>query len=133
MMFQETETIPVTNMLASVLEALKSVRLVEAGLQETAIHDKLSVALMNSGIAHKREFVFGPRCRADIWVDGIAIEVKKMRPARAALMAQINRYAHQSNLRALIVVLERSILVPNEIAGKPVAILSLNSLWGIAV
>jgi len=132
-MFQKTEPTPVTSMFTSVLESLKTVRLVEAGLQETAIHDKLSEALMNSGIAHKREFVFGPRCRADIWVNGIAIEVKKMRPARAALMAQINRYAQQSNLQALIVVLERSVIVPNEIDGKPVAILSLNSLWGIAV
>lgn len=132
-MFQDIDQPSVMGDFNAVLEALKGVRLPLAGMQETAIHDELSKTLMGAGIAHKREHKFGPRCRADLWVDGIAIEVKKMRPPRAALLEQINRYAQQSSLRALIVVLERSVLVPASIEGKPVSILSLNALWGIAL
>jgi hypothetical protein len=116
-----------------VLEALQTVRLREAGLQETAIHDALSAALTSAGIAHRREYTFGPRCRADLWVSGIAIEVKKQRPARAALLAQIKRYAKHPVICGLIVVLERSIDLPAMIEGKRVAMLSLNALWGIAL
>ena len=113
--------------------ALKAVRLQQAGLGEFEIHDALCQVLMEAGIEHRREYTFGPRCRADIWVQGIAIEVKKQRPARAALLAQVQRYSDQSDLSGLIVVLEKSIHLPKEINGKPVAVLSLNSLWGIAL
>lgn len=55
------------------IEVLRTVRLHEAGLYETAIHDALSAVLTADGIAHRREYTFGPRCRADLWVSGIAI------------------------------------------------------------
>lgn len=124
---------PVAHYFDRVLEALQTVRLREAGLQETEIHDALSVALMAAGIPNRREYTFGPRCRADFWIQGIAIEVKKQRPARAALLAQLRRYAEQPALGGLIVVLERSIEVPPAIEGKRVAVVSLNALWGIAL
>lgn len=124
---------PVPYYFDRVLEALQTVRLRETGLQETEIHDALSVALVAAGIAHRREYTFGPRCRADLWVHGIAIEVKKQRPARPALLAQIRRYAEQPAVGGLIVVLERSISVPEEINGKRVAVMSLNAQWGIAL
>lgn len=113
--------------------ALRTVRLQRAGLGEFEIHDALCQALVEAGVAHRREYSFGPRCRADIWIQGIAIEVKKQRPARSVLLAQIQRYADQPSLLGLIVVLERSVLLPKEINGKRVATLSLNALWGIAL
>lgn len=124
---------PVPYYFDRVLEALRTVRLREAGLQETEIHDALSTALVDAGIGHRREYTFGPRCRADLWIHGIAIEVKKQRPARPALLAQLRRYAEQPALGGLIVVLERSIDVPATIEGKRVVVLSLNALWGIAL
>ncbi|MBP8275415.1 MAG: hypothetical protein KAX55_00780 [Propionivibrio sp.] len=124
---------PVEHYFDQVLTALRTVRLHEAGLQENAIHDALSDALKSAGIAHRREHTFAPRCRADLWVQGICIEVKKQRPPRASLLAQLTRYADQPNLHGLIVVMERSVNLPAEIAGKRVAMLSLNALWGIAL
>ncbi|NMX77582.1 hypothetical protein HBO23_31945 [Pseudomonas sp. WS 5532] len=115
------------------MAALRKVRITEAGLEEYEIHDLLSGALLSAGIFHSRERSFAPRCRADLWVDGIVIEVKKMRPPRAALFDQVTRYASQECVRAVIVVLERSISLPATICGKPVSVLSLNALWGIAV
>lgn len=124
---------PAAHYFDRVLEALQTVRLHQVGLQESEIHDELSAALIKADIPHRREYTFGPRCRADLWIDGLAVEVKKQRPARTALLAQIKRYAEQPALRGLIVVLERSIPVPSTIEGKRVAVLSLNALWGIAL
>ena len=50
---------PVAYYFDRVLEALQAVRLREAGLQETEIHDALSAALAAAGIAHRREYTFG--------------------------------------------------------------------------
>lgn len=124
---------PVEYYFDQVLTALRTVRLHEAGLPESDIHAALSNALRATGIEHRREYAFAPRCRADIWVQGICIEVKKQRPPRAALLAQLMRYAEQPSLRGLVVVMERSVNLPAEITGKRVAIVSLNALWGIAL
>lgn len=116
-----------------VLTAIKTVRIRQAGLQETSIHDAACAAMDAHDIAYRREYVFGPRCRADIWVDGIVIEIKKQRPARAALIDQLDRYAAITTTRAIVVVMERSIVLPAVMNDKPIAIISLNALWGIAL
>jgi hypothetical protein len=117
----------------TVMAALKTIRVTKAGLQETELHDDVCAALAQAKITYRREYSFGPRCRADVWVDGIVIEVKKQRPARAKLLAQLLRYAEQPQVRAIVLVLERSVPVPSEIEGKPVFVVSLNALWGIAL
>jgi len=116
-----------------ILSALRAVRLHQAGLSEAEIHDQLCASLVKAEIAHRREHRFAPHCRADIWIDGFVVEVKRERPGRAALLAQISRYAAQPASRGIIVVLERSIGVPSEIQGKPVAVVSLNAAWGVAI
>lgn len=116
-----------------VLKALRNVRIKEAGLQESDIRDRLYEALVSADFRASTEFRFGPGCRADIWVDGVVVEVKKRRPDRAQVTTQLHRYARQEGVRGIILALERSIVLPEAIAGKPIAILSLNSLWGIAL
>ena len=116
-----------------VLRALQSVRLRFAGQSEFEIHDALSRVLADAGIPHRREYTFGPRCRADLWTQGIAVEVKKQKPPRSDLLAQIERYTAQPALTGLIVVLEKSVHLPKELNGKRVGLLSLNTLWGIAL
>ena len=116
-----------------VLDAVKSVRVARAGQLEAVIHDAVCAALLARSIPHRREYTFAPKCRADVWVDGIVIEIKKERPARAALVDQLTRYAAQPNTRAIIAVLERSILLPTAIHEKRVVVVSLNALWGIAL
>lgn len=116
-----------------VLTAIKTVRIRQTGLAEAEIHDAVCAALENHGIGYRREHLFGPRCRADIWVNGIVIEIKKQRPAKAALLSQLTRYAEQPSVRAVIAVLERSISLPSALNEKPVSVVSLNALWGIAL
>ncbi|WP_311061589.1 hypothetical protein [Pseudomonas aeruginosa] len=119
--------------MTRIVEVLRTVRIAVAGLEEWQIHDALAAALVAAQIPHYREFSFASGCRADLWIDGIVIEVKKQRPARAALLSQITRYAGKPGVRGVIVVLERSIHVPAVIEGKPVRMLSLNAAWGIAL
>lgn len=116
-----------------VLTALRTVRVARTGQLEFAIHDAVCGALLAGRIPHQKEQVFGPRCRADVWVDGIVIEVKKQRPPRASLEAQLTRYAQQECVREIVVVLERSILLPSTIECTPIHVISLNALWGIAL
>lgn len=116
-----------------VLTAINTVRIRQAGQQESSIHDAACAALETHGIAYRREYVFGPRCRADIWIDGIVIEIKKQRPARAALIDQLGRYADKPTARAIVVVMERSMVLPATMNDKPIAVISLNALWGIAL
>lgn len=126
-------TMPSAIPLDRVLDAIRTVRINQAGLQEFSIHDTVCAALSAHGIVHCREYTFGPRCRADIWVDGIVIEIKKQRPARASMMGQLGRYAERPAVRAIIAVMERSLNLPAAIADKPITVISLNSLWGIAL
>ena len=119
--------------MTPVIAAISRVRLAKYGEPESAICDAICQQLTDAGIPHRREQRFGPRCRADIWINGIVIEVKKDRPSRAALLQQIDRYASQDPVRGVIVVLEKSIPLPQALHDKPVASISLNAMWGIAL
>jgi hydroxypyruvate isomerase len=116
-----------------VLVSLRTIRVSRIGQLEFALHDAVCASLAAQHIQFEKEYAFAGGCRADAWVDGIVIEVKKQRPARAILMDQLTRYAEQDAVRGIVVVLERSIVLPGTIEGKPVHVLSLNSLWGIAL
>ena len=74
-----------------------------------------------------------PRCRIDFMAGGIGIEIKKKRPERAKLIAQLARYAACPQVRALIVVAPRGVNLPRRIGEKPVTMLALERLWGISL
>lgn len=119
--------------IEKVLVSLRTIRGSRVGQLEFALHDAVCASLTAHHIRFEKEYAFAAGCRADAWVDGIVIEVKKQRPSRATLMDQLTRYAEQDAVRGIVVVLERSIVLPGTIEGKPVHVLSLNSLWGIAL
>ncbi|TXI88293.1 MAG: hypothetical protein E6Q40_03850 [Cupriavidus sp.] len=119
--------------VALVTGALRSVRIRRAGLSEEDIHNELSRALVQARIPHKREHVFASGCRADLWIDGVVVEVKKGRPERAKLAEQVARYVSKDNVHAVIIVLERSIGFDDGAFGKPVTVVSLNQQWGISL
>lgn len=117
----------------AVLRALRSLRIIRAGQDEEILKQTIAQMMVQRGLPARCEYSFGPRCRADIWSDGIVIEVKKKRPVLADLLTQVTRYALQPSCREIIVVLERSVVLPGEIEGKRISTLSLNSLWGVAL
>ena len=63
----------------------------------------------------------------------MGIELKKGRPNGPKMKEQAARYAAAADIRALIVVVEKWVNLPNQLAGKPLYTISLNRLWGIAL
>lgn len=131
----DMEHVRVTNpeLQERVIAALRTVRIQIAGLPEASIRDELAAALTRAGIGWQKEYRFAPRCRADLWCQGVVVEVKKQRPPAASVSAQLWRYASQDNVKGIILVLERHMVLPNNFNGVPVSVLSLNALWGIAL
>ncbi|MEX3555309.1 MAG: hypothetical protein VB131_01340 [Burkholderia gladioli] len=117
----------------SVILALRELRIGLAGQDEAYLSEQIAVKLRAQHLPARTEYRFGPHCRADVWVDGVVVEVKKRRPPRAALLSQIERYAAQASCREIVVVLEKSVVLEPMIGGKRVHVVSLNSLWGVAL
>ena len=115
-----------------VTDALGTVRC-GASAAEEELHAQVAQALGAAGIGAAHEVRLAPRCRIDFMTGGIGIEIKKKRPERAKLIAQLARYAACPQVRALIVVAPRGVNLPRQIGGKPVTMLALERLWGISL
>ena len=100
---------------------------------EYDLHALIDQALTQAEIGHAHEYRLAPRCRIDFKAGRIGIEVKKGRPDSRTLTAQITRYLDSEELSALVVVMQRAVSVPERIGGKPVILISLNRLWGVAL
>ncbi|MBQ2989829.1 MAG: hypothetical protein IJD60_00875 [Clostridia bacterium] len=118
--------------LDAVLEALMSIRCGAADT-EAQLHALAAQALALAGIEAEHEARLAPRCRIDFMAGGVGIEIKKKRPERARLIAQLTRYAACGQVRALAVVAPRGVDLPRAISGKPVRMLALERLWGISL
>lgn len=115
--------------IRSTLRALR----VSVVTQEFDLHEQIAAALAAAGIPYIHEARLAPRCRIDFLCDGIGLEVKRGRPNRSTLLAQLNRYCACPQITALILVVERSANLPSRVHGKPITVLSLNRLWGVSL
>ena len=118
--------------IARVASALAAVR-VPAQPEEYDIHSAVAWALSDAGLEYEHEYRLGPRRRIDFRVGRVGIEVKKGRPAASRLAEQLRRYLESDDLDAVVVVAQRVTALPRAIAGKPVCLVSLNRLWGVAL
>lgn len=118
--------------LNRVVAALASVRM-PAQPEEYDIHAQVASALGAASIAYEHEYRLAPRCRIDFKAGAVGIEVKKGRPAPRALARQLSRYLASDALLAAVVVVQRAVALPPAIEGKPVVVVSLNRLWGVAL
>lgn len=100
---------------------------------EYDLHAEVADALQRAALPHLHEFKLAPRCRIDFLVGHIGIEIKKGRPTASALREQLTRYLKSDALDAMIVVTQRTVPLPPTICGKPIRLLALNSLWGVAL
>jgi hypothetical protein len=101
-----------------IADCLRAVRLTVAGMDEAEIRTILATQLMRAGFVVRVEYTFAPRCRADLWIDGVVIEIKKQRPATAAVLGQLHKYAEKPNVGGIILVLERSVSVLARLAAR---------------
>ena len=119
-------------MMDAVWEALQGLRVpIQQG--EYDLHHLVAEALTAHGIASVHEAPLGPRCRIDLLCGTVGIEIKRGKPNRTQLLRQLTRYAECEAVSCLIVVAERSVDLPRTLRGKPVRVLCLNRLWGIAL
>ena len=114
--------------LKSVTAALGTLR-VGAADSEERLHEQAAEAFARAGLEAAHEVRLAPRCRIDFMVGGV--EIKKKRPQRAPLIAQLTRYASCPQVERLVVLAPRGVDLPKSIGGKPVTMMSLERLWGI--
>ena len=116
----------------AVCSALLEVR---APLQqgEYDLHRLVMDTLSRQGVPFAHEVSLAPRCRIDLMCGGVGIEIKRGRVERAKVLRQLTRYAACDRVAGLILVTEKSLGMPREIGGKPVRVVCLNRLWGIAL
>lgn len=115
-----------------ITRALSVLRL-PAAPGEYDMHALVEQALERAGLPVAHEVRLGPGRRIDFMCGGVGIEVKKGKPARAAVLGQLRRYALSSEVRALVVVAPGDMRLPREIGGVPVRCVALARLWGVAL
>lgn len=118
--------------MAQVAAALMELRSPIA-MYETDIHACVGQRLTAAGLPFTHEARLAPGCRIDFLVGTVGVEIKKGKPSAATLAAQLQRYAACDAVGGLIVVTERSVRLPKTILGKPVRLITLSQLWGIAL
>lgn len=118
--------------LQTVLAALSTLRAPKTQ-DEYDLHAQTAQALAAAGLSFRHEAPVAPRRRVDFLCGSVAIEIKRGRPARAALLTQLAAYAQSSLVSAVVLVAERTPALPGSICGKPLSIIGLQRLWGVAL
>lgn len=115
-------------------QVLAAIRTLRAPLSqdEYDLHALIAQALEQHGLSFQHEAGIAPYCRIDFLCGDVGIEVKRGRPYAKTLLQQVRRYLESDQVRSIIVVVGRAANLPAMVLGKPVYIVSLNSLWGIA-
>lgn len=119
--------------LRGVMEALSQIRVPQAQPEERELHALVEEALLRASLSFGHEVALAPRSRIDFLCGGIGIEVKKGRPPREALLRQCGKYLQSDRLTALVLLLPRQVWLPERLQGKPLRVVSLNRLWGVAL
>ncbi len=118
--------------LERVISALSALR-VPLQRGEYDLHRLAEEALAEAGLPFAHEVPLAPRCRIDLMCGAVGIEMKRGKPNRAVLLRQLSRYAACPQVEALIAVCERNVDLPDTLCGKPLRLICLNRLWGIAL
>ena len=119
--------------MEDVISALKMLR-IPLVTDEYQLQDLVAEALHKNGIEFVKEARLAPYCRVDFLCrGGVAVEVKRGKPSRKALLQQLSRYAESPQVTSLLLVVERTASLPDTVLGKPCRVLALNRLWGVAV
>ena len=102
-------------------------------MDEEFIHRKIMDVFDYHHIKYHHEYKLIPHKRFAFYLDGLVIEVKKEKPSKITLLNQLNRYTKTDKVKAIIVVLEKSMDLPKSLNGKPIFVVSLNINWGVAI
>ena len=120
------------NEIQRILDALNTLR-IPPQPEEYEIHEEIARALDAAGISYIHECKLLPGRRIAFACGRIGIEVKKSRPIAAKLREQLKRYLEETELESIIVVMQKPCILPRTICNKPVYVVALNRLWGVAL
>ncbi len=112
--------------------ALMSIR-APVSLAEYDLHALVAQALSSNNIDSLHEAKVGAHGRIDFLAGDVGIEVKRGKLTRADMLKQLKRYAASPMVSAIFIVTERAIDLPDVIEGKACMVISLWSLWGVAM
>ncbi len=118
--------------IKDVLSVLLGIRL-SRRMDEQEIHTEIMRAFDFRNIPYQHEYKLIPHKRFDFWLDGIVLEIKKEKPSKITLLNQLNKYTKEEQVKAIIVVMEKAMVLPKMLNQKPIYIISLNANWGIAI
>lgn len=118
--------------LERVLSAIAVIRC-PAVCEESKLHEMVMQALEDKGLAAQHEVRLAPCCRIDVMCGGVGIEIKRGKVEKARILQQLRKYADCEQVQGLILVTEKTVPLPHTIYGKPVRLVCLNRLWGIAL
>lgn len=118
--------------IKEILSILFTIRLSER-MDEQEIHTEIMKSFDKCGILYQHEYKLVPHKRFDFWLDGIVLEIKKEKPSKITLLNQLNKYTKEGQVKAIIVVMEKAMVLPKILNNKPIFVVSLNANWGIAI
>ena len=118
--------------MEQIIHAISALR---APLQqgEYDLHHLVMDALDAAGLPWAHEVKLAPRCRIDLMCGSVGIEIKRGKVDKARILTQLRRYAACEQVEGLLLVTEKTVPLPHTIGGKPVRLICLNRLWGIAL
>lgn len=118
--------------MEQVIAALQTLRApIQQG--EYDLHRLVMDALDAASIPYEHEAKLATRCRIDLMCGGVGIEIKRGHVERSRIRAQLMRYASCPQVEGLVLVTEKTVDLPRTMNGKPVRLVCLNRLWGIAL
>src|SRR5690606_29029399 len=103
---------------------------------EYILQDVIKEQLVKYEVPFIKEYKIAPRKRVDFFIDNrIVIEVKKgnKRPNRTKIIEQLQRYSLCDEVKIIIYVGEKNVLLPEEINGKRCIGIGLNTNWGLSL
>lgn len=118
--------------MEKVIAALKTLR-VPLQRGEYDLHALVMAALKEAGVPFAHEVSLAPRCRIDMMCGSVGVEIKRGAVDRARIRRQLERYAQCPQVESLVLVTEKTLDLPRTMNGKPVRMVCLNRLWGIAL
>lgn len=116
----------------TLLSALSKIRAPRT-TSEYDLHALVTEALCAAGIPFRHEAPIAPRRRIDFLCGNTGVEVKRGRPLAQPLVRQLRAYAQSEEVGALVLVAEHPPRLAGEVGGKPLYVVSLYKLWGIAL
>lgn len=126
-------TDPIIKKTEEVIKALQNLR-VNVVMVEYDLQYEISKHLSENGISFQKEYKLGKGSRIDFLTEsGVAIEVKKGKPNKASVIRQLEKYAEFEEVKSIILIVETSLTIPEELNDKPCVSIGLRKLWGIAL